>query len=105
MGKDLSVEVEAGVLSSEAVYGDGAIVNGWTSDLRLNIRDQGSFFVRYDGVSVPEQSYPVNDYFDPGATHHGLSLGATAGSFPALVATGSLGIVYAVLFALYWEYD
>lgn len=105
LGKDLSVEIEAGVLSSDAAWDATGVFNGWTSDVRLNIRDQGSFFLRYDGVTVPEQSYPYNNFFDPGATHHGLSLGASAGSVPALVGTGSLAILYAVLIGVYLRYD
>lgn len=105
LGKDLSLEMEAGVLSSDAAWDAPRVFNGWTSDLRLNIRDQGSFFLRYDGVSVPAQSYPYNNHFDPGAVHHGLSLGASAGSVPALVGTGAVGVLYAVLLALYLEYD
>jgi len=103
--EDLSLELEAGVLSSEAAYNSQSRFNGWTSDLRLNIRDQGSFFVRYDGVSVPAALYPYNDYFDPGGVHHGFSFGASAGSVPALVGTGALGILYAVLIGLYLRYD
>ena len=105
LNKDLSVEVEAGVISSEAAYNSDSRFNGWTSDIRLNIRDQGSFFVRYDGVSIPEQSYLYNDYLDPGGIHHGIRLGASAGSVPALVGTGALGVLYAVLIALYLGAD
>ena len=105
LGPDLSVELEAGVISSDASYTANRTFNGWTSDLRLNIRDQGSFFVRYDGVSVADQSYPFNNYLDPGGVHHGLSLGASAGSVPALVGTGALGVVYAVLIGVYLRYD
>ncbi|HKJ00972.1 MAG TPA: hypothetical protein VJ997_00920 [Longimicrobiales bacterium] len=101
LNKDLSLELEAGLLRTDGGGSRFAGLSGWTSDLRLNIRDQGSFFVRYDGVSLPEQSYPFNSYLDPGGVHHGISLGASAGSVPALVATGALGIFYAVLVALY----
>jgi hypothetical protein len=103
--KDLSVELEAGLLRSDlggSFYG-GA--NGWTSDVRLNIRDQGSFFLRYDGVSVREQTDALGGHSDPGGTHHGLSVGASAGSVPALVGTGALGLAYIVLLAAFWEYD
>lgn len=105
LGPDLSLELETGLLSSDVTYTTNHSFNGWTSDLRLNIRDQGSFFVRYDRVSAPAQSYPYNDYFDPGGVHHGFSFGASAGSVPALVGTGALGILYAVLIGLYLTYD
>jgi hypothetical protein len=106
LAKDLSVEVEGGLLRTNAADTHFPGANGWTADLRLNIRDQGSFFVRYDGVSLPEESYPdMNGHFDPGGIHHGLSLGASAGSVPALVGTGALGLFYVVVFALYAGWD
>jgi hypothetical protein len=101
--EDLSLEIEGGLLRTDAGGFRWAGVNGWTADVRLNIRDQGSFFLRYDGVNVPEQTYPWSDagYSDPGGLHHGLSLGATAGSVPALVGTGAMGLLYAVMLAIY----
>jgi len=105
LGENLSLELEAGLLRSDAGGSRYAGVSGWSSDVRLNIRDQGSFFVRYDGVSLAPDAFPLNDYFDPGGGHHGLFLGASAGSVPALVGTGALGIGVIVLFALLWEYD
>jgi hypothetical protein len=105
LGENLSLELEAGLLRSDADGARFAGVNGWTSDLRLNIRDQGSFFVRYDGVSLAQDAFPQYGYFDPGGSHHGFSLGASAGSVPALVGSGALGLAIVVLFALLWEYD
>ena len=42
-------------------------LNGGTADLRLNIRDQGSFFMRWDVLSLPEELFEAHSrYYDPG---------------------------------------
>jgi hypothetical protein len=103
LSDDVSVELEGGLLKTTA---EGAVYpgkNGSTVGLRLNVRDQGSFFVRWDGVSLPEV-LPTESWMhhDPGGFHHGLSVGASAGSVPALIATGALGLAWTVFFAVYW---
>jgi len=102
LAKNLSIEVEGGLLRSDAAGSRGESLNGWTAGARLNIRDQGSFFLRYDRLNVPKQTRPIpNDgYSDPGGSHHGLSVGANAGSVPALLGTGALGAFLLVLSAL-----
>ena len=103
LSDDLSVELEGGLLKTTAGGAAYPARNGPTVGLRLNVRDQGSFFVRWDGVSLPEV-LPTESWMhhDPGGFHHGLSVGASAGSVPALIGTGTLGLAWVVFFALYW---
>lgn len=104
MSRDVSVEAEGGLLRTTAGGATYPGVNGTTLGLRLNIRDQGSFFVRWDGVSIPEERR--NDHWvfhDPGGFQHGLSVGASAGSVPALIGTGALGLAYTILLAIWWN--
>lgn len=104
VSRDVSLELEGGILRTHANNAVYPGVSGPTADLRLNIRDQGSFFVRWDGVRLPAvQPVPgLDGYSDPGGFHHGISVGASAGSVPALIGSGALGLLYAVLLALYW---
>lgn len=103
LGKDLSVELEGGLLRTDAGQSRYPGVYGGTVDVRFNIRDQGSFYVRWDALDLEEQSFDW--MFDPGGFHHALSLGASAGSVPALVGTGALGLAWTILFAIYWQED
>jgi len=97
---NLSMEVEAGLLRDNTGDLGWAGMSGWTSALRFNVRDQGSLFVRYDGASVPEKSHPdVSSFFDPGGVQHGLFIGASAGSWPALVGTVLANVALIVLYA------
>jgi len=103
LSEDLSMELEGGLLRTDAGQSRYPGVYGGTVDVRLNIRDQGSFYVRWDGVHLEPQDF---DYmFDPGGFHHGLSVGASAGSVPALIGTGALGLAWAILFGLYLSDD
>lgn len=102
LSRDLSLELEGGLLRSDATGLRWEGQSGWTTDLRFNIRDQGSFFVRYDGLPLAAQSfsYPDNNGLsDPGGVQHGLLVGASAGSVPALVGSGLLGVYVAILVA------
>ena len=103
LSDDLSVELEGGLLKTTAGGAAYPGKGGPTVGLRLNVRDQGSFFVRWDGVSLPEV-LPTESWMhhDPGGFHHGLSVGASAGSVPALIGTGALGLAWTVFFAVYW---
>ena len=101
LGESVSAETEVGVIRSNASDSSFPGVSGSTVGLRFNIRDQGAFFLRWDAVHLREERFPGIDYFDPGGTVHGLSLGASAGSVPALVATGATGLVLAVLLAVF----
>jgi hypothetical protein len=95
---DWSLELAGGLLESGAQYPSA---RGVTADLRINVRDQGAFFVRWDRVRVSVQSWPDDSYFDPGGHQQAVSLGAAAGSVPALIGTGALGLGYVILLALF----
>lgn len=100
LSDDLSVEVEGGLLRSDERY---PVANGATGDVRLNIRDHGSFFVRWDGVHLSSNEQPGGVYADPGGLQQALSVGAGAGSLPAVIGTGALGLGYLVLLSLFLE--
>lgn len=105
ISKDVSLELEGGILRTNANNAVFPGISGSTADLRLNIRDQGSFFVRWDGVRLPsvEPILVPGDfgYSDPGGFQHGISVGVSAGSLPALVGSGALGLAYTILLALW----
>lgn len=96
---DLSLEAEAGALWSNPDGTLGSNPLGGTAALRFNIRDQGAFYLRWDVLPLPEES-GLSGYYDPGGIQHGLSVGVSAGSVPALIGTGALGVTMAVLVAL-----
>ena len=81
--------------------------------LRLNIRDQGSFYVRWDMLPITTRSGSFYDpgnrsgssYFDPGGTQHAVSVGVGTGSVPALITTGVAGLTMAVMLALLVPWD
>ena len=98
MSPDWSLELSGGLLDSDARYPSA---RGVTFDARVNIRDQGAFFVRWDGASLESESFPESEYFDAGGFQHALSIGAAAGSVPALVGTGALGLGYVILLGVY----
>ncbi len=93
-----SVELSGGLLDSNVRYPSA---RGVTFDARVNIRDQGAFFVRWDGASLPPESFPEAEHFDPGGFQQAVSIGAAAGSVPALVGTGVLGLGYVILLGVY----
>ena len=95
---DWSLEVSGGLLDSDVRYPSA---RGVTFDARVNIRDQGAFFVRWDGASLSPESFPESEYFDPGGFQQAISIGAAAGSVPALVGTGALGLGYVILLGVY----
>lgn len=94
MSKDWSVELEGGLLRTS--HGSSA-GSGVTTDLRVNIRDQGAFYLRWDALDLPPWDSPYSGYVDPGGFEQALSVGAAAGSVPALIGTGALGLGYLVL--------
>lgn len=96
--EDISLEVEGGLLRTEDRY---PVAHGVTADLRVNVRDQGSFFVRWDGVDIAPLRAPGGSYFDPGGFEQALSVGVGLGSVPALVGTGALGLGYVILLATF----
>ena len=99
---DVSLEVEAGILRSNATDTQFPGVNGGTADIRLNIRDHGAFFVRWDVLPLPEEVYPAySSYYQPARTYYGTSVGVALGSVPAVAGTGALGVVFAVLLGMF----
>lgn len=93
-----SAELEAGVVDTGIIqrFGSGL---GWgpTVGARLNMGDQLSVFTRWEGAYAQAGS---DEYFRRRAgVHHGLYLGASAGSTMAAIGTGVLGIL--ALLALY----
>ncbi len=106
---DLSLEAEGGLLWNDANGGRRSGAGG-TAALRLNIRDQGSFYLRWDmlptaaesrgGFFDPGDRSANGGWLDPGGTQHALSVGVATGSVPALVTTGVAGLTVAVLVAL-----
>ena len=105
---DLSLEAEGGLLWNDANGGGPSSTVGGTAALRLNIRDQGSFYLRWDMLPIAARSgsfYDPGDrsrgsLLDPGGTQHALSIGVGTGSVPALITTGAAGVALAVVFAL-----
>ena len=94
----VSVELESGLLRTTGGGGFYPARNGLTADVRLNVRDQGSFYVRWDGVDLPAR---VTDFMDePGGFHQALSIGVGLGSKPALWATGAVAAGYLALLGL-----
>jgi len=97
---DLSLEAQVGLLWSNEYGGAISSAVGGTAALRLDIRDQGSFYLRWD--MLPTTSQSTGGFFDPGGTQQALSLGIGTGSVPALITTGTAGITLAaVLIALF----
>jgi hypothetical protein len=98
LSEDLSLELAGGLLEYGQHYPSS---RGATADVRINVRDQGAFFVRWDGVSLPGVQYPDASYFDEGGFQQAISVGAAAGSVPALIATGALGLGYVIVLGLF----
>ncbi len=105
---DLSLEAEGGLLWNDANGGGPSSTVGGTAALRLNIRDQGTFYLRWDMLPIAARS---GSFYDPGdrsrgslldssGTQHALSIGVGTGSVPALITTGAAGVALAVVFAL-----
>ncbi len=99
LGPSIGVEAEVGVRWSDADHLAPGGTAGPSVGVRVNVRDQGAFFVRWDALSLSQRGGD-GGFFDRGGPQHALSVGATAGSVPALVATGALGLGFAVIIAL-----
>ena len=98
ISEDLSLELAAGLLEAGGQYPSA---RGATADVRVNIRDQGAFFVRWDGVSLSGVQFPDASYFDEGGFQQAISVGAAAGSVPALIGTGALGLGYVIVLGIF----
>lgn len=104
---DLSVESAIGYTRVEGRTLTEGNSHGMSADLRLNIRDQGAFFLRWDYVNLKEtpRGRYGDDYFDPGGAQHALNVGVGSGSVPALIGTGTLLVGLAILIGLYISAD
>jgi len=80
---DLSLEAEGGLVWNDAIVGG-------TAALRLNIRDQGSFYLRWDMLPNLRRG-----------TLHALSLGVGTGSVPALITSGAAGLAFLIILSAY----
>jgi hypothetical protein len=100
LGDHVSVELEGGYLWTD--LRSPAASYGLTANARLNIRDQGMLYLRWDGVSLPRRERP--DFLDPGGLEQGLSVGGGLGSLPAVAGTVALGVAMVILF-VNWAYS
>lgn len=99
--RDYSVELGAGALRTDLTGSfAGDPLWGATVDLRLNIQDRGSFFLRWEGVGVPEggrfgEPQPREDF------KNAIYVGVGLGSDWAAIATAAGGIGYLVLLGIF----
>ncbi|HUP53778.1 MAG TPA: hypothetical protein VM198_14955 [Longimicrobiales bacterium] len=97
LNPNVSLELQGGLLRT----GNRARTPvGVTADVRLNVRDQGSIFFRWDGVDLVELGAPGDDYYDPAAFAQAFSVGIGVGSMPAVIGTGALGLGFAIVLGL-----
>ena len=104
MNPDVSVEAETGAMWSNASGFHYPGLLGTTAAIRLNIRDQGQFYLRWDLLPVPEERINLSgsrEYYDAGGIQHGVSVGVSVGSVPSLIGTGALGLGFVVLLAIF----
>lgn len=100
LSPDVSVEAEGGMVRTNGSHRFYPSATGGTADLRLNIRDQGSFYVRWDGVRLPQEDYLLDGGSDAGGFEQAFSVGVGLGSVPALAGTGAMGLGLVVLWAM-----
>ena len=103
LSPDLALEGTLGYALVDVNGGTGGTAGGVSTDLRINIRDQGAFFVRWDRFDIAPSEWVRADYvyLDEGGVQHAFLVGASAGSLPAIVGSGLLGVGFAVLFGIY----
>jgi hypothetical protein len=97
LNPNVSLELQSGLLRTGNRHPTPL---GVTADLRLNIRDQGSVFVRWDGVDLVELGAPGDNYYDPAAFAQAFSAGIGVGSMPAVIGTGALGLGFVIVLGL-----
>jgi len=97
LNADVSVELEGGLLTGMEVHPEPSL--SVTADARLNIRDQGFFYVRWDGLQVPPEQHPL--FTTEGGFQQALSVGAGLGSLPSLVGTAAVGIGALIFLAIF----
>lgn len=104
LSPDVALELEGGLLAADVQGAGTPGHSGVTADVRLDIRDQGSFFVRWDGVPLREAIYPYG-YYDSGGFQQALSAGVGLGSVPALIGSTVTGLAVLVLVISLIGYD
>lgn len=99
---DLSIESSFGYMRMDGRSLSTLNDHGVSADLRLNIRDQGAFFLRWDHLRIAETRRDQfgQSYYDPGGAQNALLVGVSTGSVPALVSTGTLMVGLAILVGL-----
>lgn len=86
-----SLELEGGVLWTNLGSGVGSPLAGPSVGARLNVRDMGAVFLRYDRVNVPSDG-PWS-----GGPASALSVGASASSGGAIIVSALIGLGLLVL--------
>lgn len=89
----LSLELQGGLVRTHAANVAGGVVDGVSADVRLNVRDHGSFFVRWDGVPVPQRLHWDGTLL-PATFENALIVGVGTGSTWTVVGSGLLGLWY-----------
>lgn len=95
VGPTLSVELQGGLVR-RGRGGLGGADHGISADARLNVADQGSLFVRWDGVFLPER-VDWNGETHPAAFARAFQVGLGTGSTCTLFATGLLGMMFVMV--------
>lgn len=93
---DISLELEGGLRRRESWPGPAS---GLTVGGRLNIRDHGAFYLRWDGLDIPADPYLISVGGRNGGFYHALSVGAGLGSVPALIGSGAVGLAMLIFIA------
>lgn len=111
VGNEASLEFEAGIVryaGDHQVRYPSSPQTGASAGLRLNIRDQGAAWVRYDGFGALSPDSvgllpwgPGQELELTGGARHFVRAGVGLGSTPTLIAVGAIGLGYAVLWGLY----
>lgn len=95
---EVSAELEGGAVFTHG-HNAGEVRAGPTVDVRLNVADYGSLFVRWDGVDLLPQTNASGETWDEGGFQHALFVGVGTGSTPTVVGTAALGLAYVILLA------
>lgn len=93
---ELGLEVESGLVRTTPGPGRPEAVGGFSAGIRLNVQDRGALVVRWDVVDLEPRELS-SGLVDPGGRLGAVSLGAAAGSLPALAGTGLVGVALIVL--------
>ena len=97
LSPQLSVELQGGVVLTHAHNSGPDVRKGLTADARLNIGDRGSFFLRWDGVQVPQERTASGEIWDSGGFQQALHVGVGTGSTWTAIGTGALALWYTFL--------